>query len=202
MGQQFMKLSRNWTAKGTSRLGIADLKMLPIQLEKLQCPNGAPRVFSRWLKISIIWGIIKTEDLKTKFFKILRTEDIIILSFVTIEICCLRLKIWKQHILNLKIRNLVLSTGSPNCVSHDSTLYSSPPQTQHSSFCKQSGTLHSSNICCKQLSWPTQEGYSIHCNSNSCLLVVKTTSYVGACLMTILTWKGETAPIFQIHKYS
>ena len=152
-----MQLSRNWTAKGTSRLvGIADLKIIPIQLEKLQCPNGAPRVFSRWLKISIIWGIIKTEDLKTKFFKILRTEDSI-LSFVTIETSCLRLKIWRQHILNLKIRNLVLSTGSPNCVSHDTTLYSSPPpQTQHSSFCKQSGTLHSSNICCKQLSWPCQ----------------------------------------------
>ena len=118
-----MQLSRNWTAKGTSRLvGIADLKIIPIELEKLQCLNGAPRVFSRWLKISIIWGIIKTEDLKTKFFKIWRTEDII-LSFVTIETCCLRLKIWRQHILNLKIQNLVLCAGSPmNIISTISAL--------------------------------------------------------------------------------
>ena len=78
-------------------------------------PNiGAPRVFSWRLNISIIWGIIKTEDLKTKSFKIWRTEDIIIFSFVTIETCCLRLKIWRQHILNLTIQNLVLCAGSPN----------------------------------------------------------------------------------------
>ena len=70
--------------------------------------KGAPLVFSWRLKISIIWGIIKTEDLKTKFFKIWRTEDIIILSFVTIETCCLRLKIRRLHIFNLKIQNLVL----------------------------------------------------------------------------------------------
>ena len=73
----------------------------------------APRVFSWRLKISQIWGIIKTEDLKTKLFKIWRTEDIIILSFVTIETCCLRLKIWIQHIINLKIQNLFLCAGSP-----------------------------------------------------------------------------------------
>ena len=89
---------------------------------------GAPRVFSWRLKISIIWGIIKTEDLKTKFFKIWRTEDIIILSFVTIETCCLRLKIWRHHTLNMKIQNLVLCAGSPgytwfNCDNKQKTIF-------------------------------------------------------------------------------
>ena len=85
-----------------------------ITLTTWSIPIGAPRVFSWRLKISIIWGIIKIEDLKTKFFKIWRSEDIIILSFVTIETCCLRLKTWRQHLKSKDSKSGFMCWEPPN----------------------------------------------------------------------------------------
>ena len=75
---------------------------------------GAPRVFSWRLKISIIWGIIKTEELKTQFFQDLKNW-----RHHYFAICDHRNLLFKTedlkttYILNLKIRNLVLCAGSP-----------------------------------------------------------------------------------------
>ena len=67
------------------------------------------------------WRLVKFEGLlglkiwRPSFsrFEALKTSLFIILSFVTIETWCLRLKIWRQHIWNLKIQNLFLCAGSP-----------------------------------------------------------------------------------------
>ena len=70
---------------------------------------GAPRIFFRRLKI----GFLRLKIWRSKFWdlNICRSEDSFILSFFTPDIWCSRLMIWIQHILNLKIQNLLICAG-------------------------------------------------------------------------------------------
>ena len=78
---------------------------------------GLSNVFPFFMKTGQIWGIFMTEDLKIQF---LRFEDTIILSHFTTDIWvwCSGLKIWRQHILNTKIQNILLCVGSPKSGPH------------------------------------------------------------------------------------
>ena len=66
---------------------------------------GSPRIF---LKAGRIWEFSKTEDLNIKF---LRFEDLNTVLFS--QFLHKILKIRRQHILNLKVQNVLSCTGSP-----------------------------------------------------------------------------------------
>lgn len=76
--------------------------------------SGAPLVFSWRLKISQTWGFVdwKFED---QDFNIRRSEDSIVIfppEYLMLQSEDLN---WRQHILNVKIQNMLLCGGSPLC---------------------------------------------------------------------------------------
>ena len=89
-------IRKSWRAQNTLNKKLSFPKCALVMVK-------APCVFSLRLKISQILGIFKTEYLKIQFWVFEDLKTAYTLSTFTEDIFCLRLKLWRQHILNLKI---------------------------------------------------------------------------------------------------
>ena len=89
-------IRKSWRAQNTLNKILSFPKCVLVRVK-------APCILSFRLKISQILGILKTEDLKIQFWVFEDLKTAYTRSSFTQDIFCLRLKIWRQHILYLKI---------------------------------------------------------------------------------------------------